>query len=55
MKIMRDRNKINDQELLDGVSEVITYRVARSPRVRPSEEIKRDLGGDLPWLAPEGP
>jgi hypothetical protein len=55
MKIMRDRNKINDQELLDGVSEVITYRVARSPRVRPSEEIKRDLGRNVPWLAPEGP
>jgi len=55
MKIMRDRNKINDEELLDGVSEVITYRVARSPRVRPSDDIKRDLGGDVPWLAPEGP
>jgi hypothetical protein len=55
MKIMRDRHKINDQELLDGVSEVITYRVARSPRVRPSDEIKRDLGGDVPWLAPDGP
>ena len=55
MKIMRDRKKINDQELIDGVSEVITYRVARSPRVRPSDDIKRDLGGDVPWLAPEGP
>jgi Transglycosylase len=55
MKIMRDRNKINDEELLDGVSEVITYRVARSPRVRPSEDIKRDLGGDVPWIAPDGP
>jgi hypothetical protein len=55
MKIMRDRHKINDQELLDGVSEVITYRVARSPRVRPSDEIRHDLGGDVPWLAPDGP
>jgi len=55
MKIMRDRNKINDQELLDGVSEVITYQVAKSPRVRPSGDIQRDLGGDIPWLAPEGP
>jgi hypothetical protein len=55
MKIMRDRNKINDQELLDGVSEVITYRVARSPRVRPSDDIRRDLGGNVPWQAPEGP
>ena len=36
MKIMRDRKKINDQELIDGVSEVITYHVAKSPRVRPS-------------------
>jgi len=25
MKIMRDRKKINDEELMDGVSEVITY------------------------------
>jgi membrane peptidoglycan carboxypeptidase len=55
MKIMRDRNKINDEELMDGVSEVITYHVARSPRVRPSTDIQRELGGDLPWIPPEGP
>ena len=55
MKVMRDRKKINDEELLDGVSEVITYRVARSPRVRPSGDIRRELGGDVPWIAPDGP
>jgi hypothetical protein len=55
MKIMRDRKKINDQELLDGVSEVITFHVAKSPRVRPSEDIQKDLGTDVPWIAPEGP
>jgi hypothetical protein len=55
MKIMRDRNKINDQDLLDGVSEVITFQVAKSPRVRPSNDIQRDLGTDVPWIAPDGP
>jgi hypothetical protein len=55
MKIMRDRKKINDQELLDGVSEVITFHVAKSPRVRPSGDIQRDLGTDIPWIAPDGP
>jgi membrane peptidoglycan carboxypeptidase len=55
MKIMRDRKKINDQELLDGVSEVITFHVAKSPRVRPSDDIQKDLGTDVPWIAPEGP
>ncbi|HEX9297770.1 MAG TPA: biosynthetic peptidoglycan transglycosylase [Polyangiaceae bacterium] len=55
MKIMRDKKKINDEEFLDGISEVITRGVARSPRVRPSSDIQRELGGDLPWMAPEGP
>jgi hypothetical protein len=55
MKIMRDRKKINDQELLDGVSEVITFHVAKSPRVRPSSDIQKELGTDVPWIAPEGP
>jgi membrane peptidoglycan carboxypeptidase len=55
MKIMRERNKINDEEFMDGLSEVLTYQVARSPRVRPTPEMERELGGDLPWLAPEGP
>jgi len=55
MKIMRDRKKINDQELVDGVSEVITYQVAKSPRVRPSSDIQHELGTDVPWIAPEGP
>jgi hypothetical protein len=55
MKIMRDRKKINDEELMDGFSEVLTYQVARSPRVRPSLDIQRELGGDFPWNAPDGP
>jgi hypothetical protein len=55
MKIMRDRNKINDAEFIDGVSEVITYQVAKSPRVRTPGDIQRDLGADVPWMAPEGP
>jgi len=56
MKIMRERNKINDEEFMDGLSEVLTYQVARSPRVRPTPEMERELGGDLPWFpAPEGP
>jgi hypothetical protein len=55
MKIMRVRNKINDEQLLDGVSEVITYQVAKSPRVRPSTDIQRDLGTDVPWTLPDGP
>jgi membrane peptidoglycan carboxypeptidase len=55
MKIMRERNKINDEEFLDGLSEVLTYQLARSPRVRPSPEEARELGGDMPLFAPEGP
>ena len=55
MKIMHNRNKINDEQLVDGVSEVITYQMAKSPRVRPSTEIQQDLGTDVPWIAPDGP
>jgi hypothetical protein len=51
---MRDRKKINDEELVDGVSEVLTYHVARSPRVRPTD-FKREFGGDLPWPPIDGP
>ena len=36
MKIVRDRKRINDEELVDGVSEVITYRVARRHGYDPS-------------------
>ncbi|HEY3594453.1 MAG TPA: biosynthetic peptidoglycan transglycosylase [Polyangiaceae bacterium] len=55
MKIMRERNKINDEEFMDGLSEVLTYQVPRSPRVRPSPEEQHELVGDMPWLAPDGP
>jgi membrane peptidoglycan carboxypeptidase len=55
MKIMRDRNKITDQDLADGLSEVITYKVAKSPRVPGIQEAPFDLNGDQTWTAPEGP
>ena len=55
LKIMRDRNKINDAELIDGLSEQLTFGVARSPRVAPTEDVRRDLGSDPSGLAPEGP
>ena len=54
LKIMRDRNKITDAELIDGLSEVLTFGVAKSPRVAPTEDIK-GLGIDPSGLAPEGP
>jgi membrane peptidoglycan carboxypeptidase len=55
LKIMRDRKKINDAEWLDGVSEVLTYGVAKSPRVRPPGDVRRDLGADPSGLSPDGP
>jgi hypothetical protein len=55
MKIMRDRNKITDEELAEGLSEVITYKVAKSPRVRAIREAPGDLTGDQGWIAPDGP
>jgi hypothetical protein len=55
LKIMRGRNKITDAELIDGVSEQLTFGVARSPRVAPTEDLRRDLGMDPSGLAPEGP
>jgi hypothetical protein len=56
LKIMRDRNKITDAELIDGLSEVLTLGVAKSPRVAPTEDLQRGLGGNDPsGLAPEGP
>ena len=55
LKIMRDRNKITDAELIDGLSEQLTFGVARSPRVAPTEDVRRDLGSDPSGLAPEGP
>jgi hypothetical protein len=54
LKIMRDRNKITDAELIDGLSEQLTFGVAKSPRVAPTEDIK-GLGVDPSGLAPEGP
>jgi membrane peptidoglycan carboxypeptidase len=55
MKIMRVRNKISDEEMMDGVSEVITYQVAKSPRVRPPGDIRHELGTDLSGVVPDGP
>jgi hypothetical protein len=55
LKIMRDRNKISDAELIDGLSEVLTFGVAKSPRVAPTEDMKRGLGVDPSGIAPEGP
>lgn len=55
LKIMRDRNKINDAELIDGLSEVLTFGIAKSPRIAPTEDVRRDLGADPSGLAPEGP
>jgi membrane peptidoglycan carboxypeptidase len=55
LKIMRGRNKITDAELIDGMSEQLTFGVARSPRVAPTEDLRRDLGMDPSGLAPEGP
>lgn len=55
LKIMRDRNKITDAELIDGLSEQLTFGIAKSPRVAPSEDVRRDLGVDPSGLAPEGP
>ena len=54
LKIMRERNKITDAELIDGLSEQLTFGVAKSPRVAPTEDIK-GLGVDPSGLAPEGP
>ena len=54
LKIMRDRNKITDAELIDGLSEVLTFGVAKSPRMAPTEDMK-GLGVDPSGLAPEGP
>ncbi|HMJ57486.1 MAG TPA: biosynthetic peptidoglycan transglycosylase [Polyangiaceae bacterium] len=54
LKIMRDRNKINDAELIDGLSEVLTFGVGKSPRVAPAD-LRRDPGADPSGLAPEGP
>ncbi|MET0592468.1 MAG: biosynthetic peptidoglycan transglycosylase [Polyangiaceae bacterium] len=55
LKIMRDREKITDAELIDGMSEVLTFGVAKSPRVAPTEDMKRGLGVDPSGIAPEGP
>jgi hypothetical protein len=55
MKIMRDRNKITDQDLADGLSEVITYKVAKSPRVPGIQEAPGDLNAEEGWVAPDGP
>ena len=55
MRIMRERDKITHEELADGLSEVITYKVPRSPRVRGAQEIPSDLNGDQGWMAPDGP
>jgi hypothetical protein len=55
LKIMRDRSKINDAELIDGLSEQLSFGVAKSPRVAPTEDMRRDLGSDPSGLAPEGP
>ncbi|HMJ51991.1 MAG TPA: biosynthetic peptidoglycan transglycosylase [Polyangiaceae bacterium] len=54
LKIMRDRNKINDAELIDGLSEVLTFGVAKSPRIAPTEDVRRRDGNDATF-APEGP
>jgi Transglycosylase len=55
MRIMRDRDKITDEELADGLSEVITYRVAKSPRVRGIDEAPGDVNAQEGWTAPDGP
>jgi hypothetical protein len=55
MKIMRDRNKITEEDLADGLAEVVTYKVAKSPRVRGIQEAPGDLPGDQGWMAPDGP
>jgi len=55
LKIMRDRGKISDAELVDGFSEVLTFGVPKSPRIAPTEDLRRDLDRDPSGLAPEGP
>jgi len=55
MKIMRDRNKITDEDLADGLSEVITFGVAKSPRVRGMTDAPALQPGDEGWIAPDGP
>jgi hypothetical protein len=51
MKIMRDRNRITDQELSEGLSEMITYHVAKPPRSHGAVDWQSDMG----WPAWEGP
>jgi hypothetical protein len=53
MKIMRERNRITDQELSEGLSEMITYQVAKPPRLRIPGQM--DWDNDVPWPAWEGP
>jgi len=55
LKIMRDRNKISDAELIDGLSEQLTFGTPKSPRVAPTEDVRRNLGVDPSGIAPEGP
>jgi hypothetical protein len=55
LKIMRDRSKISDAELIDGLSEQLTFGVAKSPRIAPTEDVRRNLGVDPSGIAPEGP
>jgi hypothetical protein len=52
MKLMRERNRITDEELADGLSEVVTYRVARSPRTG-RDDGRDGSGGTLPII--DGP
>jgi hypothetical protein len=52
---MRDRGKISDADLVDGLSEALTFGVPKSPRIAPTEDVRRDLGSDPSGLAPDGP
>jgi hypothetical protein len=55
LKIMRGRNKITDAELIDGLSEVLTFGVAKSPRIALPEETRRELGTDPAGYLPDRP
>lgn len=56
MKLMLDRHRINDEELADGLSEVVTWHVPRSPRTKGPMALPDGAEGDSGWLPPlEGP
>jgi hypothetical protein len=52
MKIMRNRNKITEQDLTEGLAEVITLHVARSPHNRGVAPATL-WDGNVPWLPPD--